>query len=339
VRKLDVFTHICPAAYFERMQAVAPGFKDIGKRMRGVPMLVDLDERFRVMDRFDGYEQVLSISTPPIEAYATREQAVDLARLANDEMAELVARYPARFPAFVASLPLNDPDAALNEIDRAVGQLGARGVQIFSNVNGQPLDRPELLALFEAMAARDLPVWLHPYRSAEVSDYGSEARSAFEIWWAFGWPYETSAAMARLVFSGIFDRLPHLKIITHHMGAMVPYFEGRVGPGWDQLGVRTSDSDYQALRQTLQKRPLDYFRLFYADTALFGAYDATVCGLRFFGAAHVLFASDAPFDPERGPMFIRETIGIIDRLPISNSDRESIYWRNAAAMLKLESTS
>jgi predicted TIM-barrel fold metal-dependent hydrolase len=300
---------------------------------------VDLDERFRVMDRFDGYEQVLSISTPPIEAYATREQAVDLARLANDEMAELVGRYPARFPAFVASLPLNDPDAALNEIDRAVGQLGARGVQIFSNVNGQPLDHPELLALFEAMAARDLPVWLHPYRSAEVSDYASEARSAFEIWWAFGWPYETSAAMARLVFSGIFDRLPHLKIITHHMGAMVPYFEGRVGPGWDQLGVRTSDSDDQALRQKLQKRPLDYFRLFYADTALFGAYDATVCGLRFFGPAHVLFASDAPFDPERGPMFIRETIAIIDRLPISNPDRESIYWRNAAQMLKLEPTS
>jgi predicted TIM-barrel fold metal-dependent hydrolase len=338
VRKIDVFTHICPPAYFERMQAVAPGFKDIGKRMRNVPMLVDLDERFRVMDRFEGYEQVLSISTPPIEAYAPPAEAIDLARLVNDAMAELVARYPERFPAFVAALPLNDPDAALREIDRAVGQLGARGVQIFSNVNGQPLDRPELLALFEAMAARDLPVWLHPYRGAEVSDYASEAGSEFEVWWAFGWPYETSVAMARLVFSGIFDRLPHLKVITHHMGAMAPYFEGRIGPGWDQLGVRTSDKDYRAVLRSLHKRPLDYFRMFYADTALFGAYDATVCGLNFFGPAHVLFASDAPFDPERGPMFIRETIGIIDRLPISDADRERIYWRNAVEMLKLEST-
>jgi predicted TIM-barrel fold metal-dependent hydrolase len=252
VRKIDVFTHICPPAYFERMQAAAPHFKDIGKRMRNVPMLVDLDERFRVMDRFEGYQQVLSISTPPIEAYAAPKTAVELARVANDAMAELVARYPERFPAFVASLPLNDPGAALDEIDRAVGQLGARGVQIFSNVNGRPLDDPEFRVLFEAMAERDLPIWLHPYRGADVSDYSAEARSQFEIWWAFGWPYETSAAMARLVFSGIFDRLPHLKIITHHMGAMVPYFEGRVGPGWDQLGVRTSDKDYGSLLRSLE---------------------------------------------------------------------------------------
>jgi aminocarboxymuconate-semialdehyde decarboxylase len=126
--------------------------------------------------------------------------------------------------------------------------------------------------------------------------------------------------MARLVFAGLFDRHPGLKIITHHMGAMAPYFEGRLGPGWDQLGVRTSDQDYGGALRRLRKRPLDYFRMFYADTALFGAYDATVCGLRFFGPAHVLFASDAPFDPERGPMFIRETI----------------YWRNAVELLKLQ---
>ncbi len=318
------------------MLAVAPGYKDIGKRMRNVPMLVDLDVRFRVMDGFDGYQQVLSIATPPIEAYAAPEQAVDLARIANDGMAELVSRYPDRFPAFVASLPLNDPDAAMAEIDRAVRDLGARGIQIFSNINGQPLDRPEYLALFDKMTSYDLPIWLHPYRGADVADYATETRSTFEIWWAFGWPYDTSVAMARLVFAGLFDRYPGLKIITHHMGAMAPYFEGRVGPGWDQLGVRTSDEDYGAVLRRLHKRPIEYFRMFYADTALFGAYDATVCGLRFFGASHVLFASDAPFDPERGPMFIRETIGIIDRLPISEADRERIYWRNAARLLRLD---
>jgi aminocarboxymuconate-semialdehyde decarboxylase len=77
--------------------------------------------------------------------------------------------------------------------------------------------------------------------------------------------------------------------------------------------------------------------MFYADTALFGAYDATLCGLRFFGAAHVLFASDAPFDPEKGPMFIRETIRVIDQLPITNDERERIYWRNAVELLRLSS--
>ena len=143
--------------------------------------------------------------------------------------------------------------------------------------------------------------------------------------------------MARLVFEGYFDRFPALKIITHHMGAMAPYFEGRVGPGWDQLGSRTSDTDYSAVLKRLKKRPLDYFRMFYADTALFGAYDATVCGLKFFGVDHVVFASDSPFDPEKGPMYIRETIGIIDRLPISNAERERIYSTNAIELLRLRS--
>jgi uncharacterized protein len=336
MRKIDVFTHIMPERYVARMSAIAPGLKDVGKRVRGVPMLVDLEERFRVMDRFEGYQQVLSNATPPLEAFARPAEAIELAQVVNDEMAALVARYPERFPAFIASLPLNDPDASLREIERSVTTLGARGIQVFSNISGRPLTSPEFLAIFDAMAAHDLPIWLHPYRGAEMPDYASEDRSQFEIWWTFGWPYETSAAMARIVFAGLFDRLPGLKVITHHMGAMVPYFAGRVGPGWDQLGVRTSDVDYGAVLRQLRRRPLDYFHMFYGDTALFGAYEATVCGLQFFGADHVVFASDAPFDPEKGPMYIRETIGVIDRLPVSDDDRERIYWRNAVRLLRLD---
>ena len=159
MRKLDVFNHIYPRPYFDRMLAVAPKFKDIGKRMRGVPMLIDLDERFRVMDRFDHYQQILSIATPPIEVYSSGQDSIDLAHLANDGMAELVEKHPDRFPGFVASLPLGDPDAAMREIERAVGDLGARGIQLFSNINGKPLDTPEHLALFDRMAAFDLPGW------------------------------------------------------------------------------------------------------------------------------------------------------------------------------------
>jgi predicted TIM-barrel fold metal-dependent hydrolase len=318
---------------------VAPDYKDIGKRMRGIPMLFDLDVRFRVMDTFDGYQQVLSLPTPPIENIARGGDAADLARAANDGMAELVARHPERFPGFVASLAYDDPDAAVREAVRAVDELGARGIQMFTNVHGTPISAPAYLPIFEALAARDLPIWLHPYRGADIPDYATEDRSQYEIWWTFGWPYETSSAMARLAFAGVFDRFPDMKIITHHMGAMAPYFAGRVGPGWDQLGARTSDVDLSAVLGTLKKRPLDYFKMFYADTALFGAYDATVCGLQFFGAGHVLFASDAPFDPEKGPMYIRETIAIIDRLPVTADDRERIYWRNAVRLLKLAASS
>jgi predicted TIM-barrel fold metal-dependent hydrolase len=335
VRKIDIFNHIYPPAYYARLMQVAPDYKDIGKRMRGIPMLADLDVRFRVMDTFDDYQQVLSLPTPPIENIVDGEAASDLARAANDGMAELVARYPQRFPGFVAAVSYHDPDAAVREAVRAIDDLGARGIQMFTNARGTPISAPAYVPIFEALASRDLPIWLHPYRGADVADFKGEDRSQYEIWWTFGWPYETSAAMARLVFAGHFDRFPALKVITHHMGAMAPYFAGRVGPGWDQLGARTSGEDLSAVLGTLKKRPLDYFKMFYADTALFGAYDATVCGLAFFGAGHVLFASDAPFDPEKGPMYIRETIAIIDRLPISSDERERIYWRNAAALLKL----
>jgi aminocarboxymuconate-semialdehyde decarboxylase len=339
VRKIDIFNHIYPAAFHTRLMQIAPDYKDIGKRMRGIPMLADLEVRFRVMDTFEDYQQVLSLPTPPLENVVQGSDAQDLARAANDGMAELVARYPDRFPAFVAAVAYDDPDGAAREAVRAIDDLGARGIQMFTNVRGVPMSDARYLPIFEALASRDLPIWMHPYRGAEMADYKSEERSEYEIWWTFGWPYETSAAMARLVFAGHFDRFPALKIITHHMGAMAPYFAGRIGPGWDQLGARTSDKDLSAVLGTLKKRPFDYFKMFYADTAVFGAYDATVCGLAFFGADHVLFASDAPFDPEKGPMYIRETIAVVDRLPITNDERERIYWRNAVKLLKLPDAS
>jgi aminocarboxymuconate-semialdehyde decarboxylase len=184
------------------------------------------------------------------------------------------------------------------------------------------------------MARRDLPIWLHPIRGASFADYQQEDASLYEIWWTFGWPYETSAAMARLVFAGIFDRHPDLKIITHHMGGMIPYFEGRVGYGWDQLGKRTTDRDYSKVLASLSKRPIDYFREFYADTALFGAGPATRCGLDFFGVDRVLFATDMPFDPTPG-LYARETIRVIEELGLSADDKDRIYRRNAERLLKI----
>src|SRR5439155_9836451 len=129
------------------------------------------------MDRYEGYAQVLTLASPPIEALAGPDATPELARLANDGMAELVAKHPDRFPGFVASLPMNNPDAALTEIDRAIDTLGATGVQIFSNVNGLPLDAPQFRSIFDPMASRRLPIWLHPARPASFADYPGEKRS------------------------------------------------------------------------------------------------------------------------------------------------------------------
>jgi predicted TIM-barrel fold metal-dependent hydrolase len=329
--KIDVFNHIFPARFFAEFQKAAPQLKDMGKRVRNVPTIIDLDARFRMMDEFGDYRQIISIASPPIESWATPEVTVHLSRIANDGMAELVRQYPDRFIAFVAAVPMNDPEEAVREMQRAAG-LGALGAQIFSNVAGKPLDSREFEPLLDEMARRDLAVWLHPARGANFPDYRGEEKSKFEIWWTFGWPYETSVAMARLVFSGLFDRHPNIKIITHHMGAMIPYFAGRVGYGWDQLGTRSTDEGYEALLASMKKRPLDYFKEFYADTALFGAGPASECGLAFFGVDHVLFASDTPFEPAPG-VYIRETIRVIDSLDISTEDRERIYRGNAERLL------
>jgi aminocarboxymuconate-semialdehyde decarboxylase len=140
--------------------------------------------------------------------------------------------------------------------------------------------------------------------------------------------------MSRIVFSGMFDRHPNLRIVTHHMGGMIPYFEGRVGYGWDVLGSRTSDEDYVSLRQSMKKRPIDYFRNFYADTALFGGQAATRNGFDFFGVDHCVFASDVPFEPKPG-LYIRETIRCIEGLDISAADKQKIYEGNARRLLKL----
>ena len=332
--KIDIFNHVFPRNFFDKY--IATGGRDIGKRVANVPVGVDLDFRFKVMDEFEGLRQVITLPAPAIEALGGPDKSPEIAREGNDGLAELVAKYPDRFVAFAAAMPLNNVDASLRETERAIDQLGAKGVLIYTNMLGKSMDSPEFQPLFDEWARRDVPIWMHPARGASFPDYQSENRSQYEIWWTFGWPYETSVAMARFVFSGLFDRHPNIKIITHHMGGMVPYFEGRVGYGWDQLGSRTSDMDYTSLLKSMKKRPVDYFKQFYADTALFGAAPATECGLEFFGVDKVLFATDMPFDPKPG-LYARETIRIIEGLGLSAADKEKIYRGNAEKLLKIES--
>ena len=230
---------------------------------------------------------------------------------------------------------MHDPDAALREIGRACGDLGALGIQIFTNVNGHPLDEARFAPLFARMAELDRAIWVHPARGATHPDYMVEDRSAYELWWVFGWPYETAIFMSRLIFAGLLDRHPGLRILTHHGGGMVPHFAGRIGPGLDQLGARTPDEDLAAVGRKLAKRPYDFYRMFYGDTALFGAAHAVRCAIDFFGVEHILFGSDMPFDPEKGPQFIRETIGNVESLDLAPADREQIYEGNARRVLRI----
>ncbi len=337
MKKIDIFNHIWPKPFFDALIAHIGTMTDITQRSGAVPMMTDLDRRFEVMDMFGpDYRQVLSLASPPLEKLAGPEKALELSRIGSDSMAELCARHSDRFPGFIGTAPMNDMAACVAECRRAVEELGASGMQIFTNVGGKPLDLPEFEPFFDYMAAAGKPVWLHPARGASFPDYLTETQSEYEIWWTFGWPYETSAAMARMVFSRLFDKYPGLKVITHHAGGMVPFFEGRVGPGWDQMGARTTDRDLAAVRKALKRPHLEYFKEFYADTATFGSASAIRHAIEFFGEDRVLFASDAPFDPEGGPMYIRETMRILDGMDIPEAQRRKVYQDNAVALLGLK---
>ena len=335
--KIDIFNHVMPPAYLELVKAHS---KEAGivKRMSSLRMLWDIEQRVAMLrEKFRDVQQVLTLGLPSPELLGDASHSPEYARVANDGMAEMCRRWPREFPGFVASLPMNNPQAALAEMDRAINQLGARGIQIITSVAGRPLDEPEYFPVFErATNHHDVPIWMHPARPGSRADYAGEPKSKYEIWQVLGWPFETSVAMARMVFSGFFDRLPKLRIITHHCGGMLPYFAGRAETLWAQLGSRSAEGDEAEVLKRLKRPPIEYFKLFYGDTVLGGAAAPLACGIAFFGVDRIVFASDCPFDPEGGPMFIREGIRSIEELGLSESDKRKIYVGNASILLKLQ---
>jgi len=161
--KIDIFCHITPPKFLAAFEKRVP--VEICKQLpcRLLPSLTNLDLRFRVMDQYKDMTQVLTLTNPPIETVAEPKDAIELARIANDEIAELVAKYPDRFVAAAATLPLNDMDASFKEADRAIKELHFRGIQIFNTIVGKPLDSPEFMPLWEKMSRYDLPIWIHPF--------------------------------------------------------------------------------------------------------------------------------------------------------------------------------
>lgn len=337
--RIDSFCHVLPSAYAERLFALenVPEAVAVRKRVQGVPSLIDMDLRFRQMDEFDDYVQIINCAAPPVEDFGDPTLAREMARIANEGLADLVAKHPDRFAGFAACVPMAEGDAAVEEVEYAVNELGALGVQIYTHVNGHPLDEPRFEPFWAKMAEIDKVIQVHPCRNSTWSDYPSEERSKFEIWWVFGWEYDLSAFMSRVVFGGVLERYPELKILIHHGGSMVPHFAGRVGPGWDQLGARTPADQHEDIEgYPLTKRPIEYFKQFYADTALFGAEHAVRCSLEFYGADHVLFGSDCPFDPEKGPGYIRATLKNLAELDLSDAEREAILAGNARRLFGLD---
>jgi predicted TIM-barrel fold metal-dependent hydrolase len=328
--KIDIFCHILPEKYKKALDEAAPGHvqQNINNLL---PTLWDLDHRFRIMDKY-GVMQVLTLSRPPIEeVISDSKKAMELTKRANDEMAEIVFKHRDRFPAAVAAVVLTDVDASLKELERAIIDLRFRGVQIYTNMNGKPLDSPEFEPLFEMMSRYNLPVWIHPTHGVTANDYSSESGSKYAVDGTFGWPYETTMAMTRLVFSGILERYPNLKVVTHHCGGMVPFYEQRIIAFQDNSEMARLNKD----KDRLSEAPIKYYKKIYADTAIYGNAPGLMMGRAFFGIDHLLFGTDFPFAGQYGERVTRQTIAAIEEMDISDEEKKKIFEDNARALMRL----
>ena len=330
---IDVYNHILPKKYQDTLEKKVTGRDPnlpSSRWAKTVPTLVDLEARFRIMDAFDGYIQVISIASPPAYAIAPAPAAIELARIANDELAELVQKYPERFAAGIATLPMNDPEAAVAEAERAIKDLRLRAVEVYTDIGGKPLDAPEFMPFYEKMAELGRPIFIHPLGEMSTPDYEGEEFSKYRLWTKLGWPYATAKVVCRLVYSGIMERFPGLKVVTHHCGGLIPYLAGRLDWGDDvnEMLMRQRDID-------LKEPALVYFRRIFYDTAVNGNTAALQCARQFAGLGQMVFGTDLPFDNQLGRRLIRQTIESVERMGLSDEEKQKIYRDNAIKLLRL----
>jgi predicted TIM-barrel fold metal-dependent hydrolase len=328
--KIDAFTHVLPTRYAERVFELLRARGDTSaaeyERMMNIdPTLRSPEARFEAMDALgDDYRQVLVMAHTSAEHEAPAV-ARDLAAIGNEELAALTAEHPDRFAGWVAQVALQDGEGAMEAITEAI-DAGALGVQVFTATQGRCLDHPDYEPFFAHMASLDRPIWIHPNRTVQWSDFPqTEPESLYGLYSRAGWPTDTTVTMCRLVYAGYLERWPDLKIIVHHSGGTVPMLAGR-------LKVLQTTPGNEVIAERLTHSPAYYLKRFYADTANFGNPIALRAALDFFGSDHVLFGSDFGFHPRYAP----ETIDDIETVITDEATKRAVYELNARGVLRLE---
>jgi uncharacterized protein len=329
--RIDVFTHILTPRYLERVfeilrsrgDHVAADYEAMSKLDAS---LTDLDARWKLIDEVSGgsdYRQVLVMGHTQAE-HEDGDTAAELAKVGNEELAAHVDQYPERLFGWVAQVALQDGERGLARVEEEIEQNGALGAQVFTHIQGRCLDHPDYDPFFELMARLDKPIWIHPNRTVEWSDFPlTEKESQYHLYSLAGWPMDTAVVMYRLMAAGYLERWPELKIITHHSGGTVPMIAGRLKRELRWQGVEP--------RIPLTKQPLEYLRQFYADTGNFGNPIALRAALEFFGEDRVLFGSDFGFNPE----FLPQTLDDIETVVQDDQTKRKIYEGNTLRMLGL----
>ena len=323
---IDLHNHFFPPQYLEAIQSGPSNVKVTfdaddnpllhypGDYNILVPEHRDIMRRAEVLEEVGIDKQVLSFTTPGVHIESP-ERAVELAQMVNDDFAEIAKDLSNRFSAF-ATLPLNDPEASVVEMERAFIELGYKGVTLHSNVNGVELSDERFLPLFEK--ANELGVVFDIHPSFPV---GVEAMTNYWLMPLVGFPFDTTLTAAKLVFSGIVERYPRIEWILGHLGGAIPYLAERLDRGFHA---------FKECREHISKLPSEFLKEFYYDTVNFDT-KALRLAIEFAGADHLVAGSDYPHQIGS----LTKMKSSIEELDISDQDKAAISCGNAARLLGL----
>jgi len=323
---IDVHNHFYPPEYLEAIQTGPSNIKvtydasnnpllhypgDYNIIVRGHR---DINFRSEVLEKAGIDMQVLTFTTPGVHIESP-ERAVKLARMVNDNFAKIKKEKSRRFSA-LATLPLNDPEAAVTELERAFSELGFRGVALHSNINGVALSDERFWPLYEKANELDAVFDIHP--SFPV---GVEAMTDYWLMPLLGFTFDTTLAAAKLVFSGVVEKFPKIRWVLGHLGGTIPYLAERLDRGY---------AAFKECRENISQKPSEYLKTFYFDTVNFDVR-ALQLAIDFAGADHLVAGSDYPHQIGS----LKLMVSSIDKLNISEEDKDNIYGKNAAQLLKI----
>lgn len=324
-RKFDLHTHYYPPIFFDKIRdlpsefsfGTSPSGQTIityrGARFFGVtPAMTDVAKRLHDMDRVGIDVEVVSLSTPNV-FFADAQHQPEIARLVNDAYAELAAQHPSRFKAF-ASIPMDDPDAALAELDRAINELKMNGVILLSNIGGKPLTSPEYRAFFAAANRMKLCILLHPMLPANTEPFREYVLGPI-----VGFMFDTTLAVARMCFDGLLRDFPNIRWIVGHLGGAVPYLMERLDNGW---------RDFVECRAKIDELPSTYLKRLHYDTVNFNPH-MLMMARNMLGADHLVMGSDYPHLLGS----IDRAVSSIEGLEIAESEKRQIFEGNALSIL------
>jgi aminocarboxymuconate-semialdehyde decarboxylase len=323
--KLDLHTHFYTEKYFQTIRDLPSEFSfgtsstgqtiitHRGARFFGVtPAMTDVNKRIEEMDRVGIDVEVVSLSTPNVFFTDAKHQP-DVAAMINDSYAELIAQHPKRFKGF-ASIPMDAPDAALNELHRAIDSLKLNGVVLLSNIGGKALTSPEYRPFFAEANRINLCIFLHPMLPAN-----SDAFREYVLGPIIGFPFDTSLAVARMCYDGMFEEFPNIRWIIGHLGGAVPYLMERMDNGF---------RDFADCRAKIDKLPSVYLKRLYYDTVSFSPHTLKMVR-EMVGADHMVMGSDYPHLLGS----IDRAVTSIDQLEISASEKDQIFSGTALTIL------